>query len=107
MPPAMPRGGARAPSQHAYRGVAGQTRHVTVHVTTDKGGLVPATIVETVDAVADPDLARRFLEDDNWNGVTLADGKTLKLAVPAVYHDPAAELLILVLPEDQRHRELE
>ncbi len=99
--------GARAPSQHAYRGTAGQTRHTTVHVTTKKGELAVATLVEAIDAVADPDLARQFLEGDQWNFVQLPDGTTVPVALTVVYHDPAAEVFVLVLPEDQRHRELD
>jgi len=103
----MARGGARAPSQHAYRGSAGQTRHTTVHVTTPRGELAVATLVEAVDAVADPDLARQFLDEVNWNQVTLPDRSIATLALTVVYHDPAAEVFVLVLPEDQRHRELD
>jgi HEAT repeat protein len=97
----------RAPSQHAYRGRAGQTRHATVHVTTSKGELAVVTVTEAVDAVTDPDLARRVLDDPNWNRVALPDGTTVQLAVPTLYHDPAADVFALVLPDDQRHRELD
>jgi hypothetical protein len=83
------------------------TRHTTVHVTTPKGELAVATIVEAVDAVADPDVARQLLDDRQWNQVAMPDGSVATLAVTVVYHDPAAEVLVLVLPADQRHRELD
>jgi hypothetical protein len=97
----------RAPSQHAYRGSVGQTRHRTVHVTTPRGELAVAQVLESVDAVADPELARRLLDDATWNQVTMPDGAIATLAVTVVYHDPAAEVLAVVIPEDQRHRELD
>jgi hypothetical protein len=100
----MPRG--RRPSEHAYRGQTGETRRTQVHVTTTGGGLVTATVVDGIDAVADPDLARAFLDGSDFNHVQ-SGGATIRLAIPVVYHDPAAEVLVLVLPEEHRHRELE
>ena len=101
----MARGNARAPSQNAYRGTSGQTQTETLHVTTPKGDLVPSTVYTTIDAVTDPDLV------DKLYGRTLntckVEASQFELAVPVVYHDPAAEVMVLVLGEAHRHREIE
>jgi hypothetical protein len=103
----MARGSARAPSQSAYRGVVGRTQTATVHVTTGGGDLIAATVHTSVDAVADPELAQRLQDDDRtFNAVRVGD-ETIAVAVPVVYHDPAAELLVLVLADAYRHRELD
>lgn len=116
----MARGHARAPSQNAYRGSIGRTQTATVHVTGPTGDLVVATVYTTVDAVSDPELVERLhsadparalnsfaspdLPSPNGGAGSIAN---VQLAVPIVYHDPAAELLVLVLGEAHRHREIE
>ncbi|HEY4243557.1 MAG TPA: hypothetical protein VGM88_27280 [Kofleriaceae bacterium] len=101
----MARGIARAPSQHAYRGAAGRTQTQTVHVTGAGGELQPAQIYTAVDALSDPELVEK-LHGDALNAIRL-DGRDLELAVPVLYHDPAAEVMVLVLADAHRHRELE
>ena len=96
----MARGHARAPSQNAYRGSLGRTQTATVHVSGPDGGLVASTVYTTVDAVSDPELAARLHSEDPAHALNA-------VAIPIVYHDPAAELMVLVLGEAQRHRELE
>ncbi len=96
----------RARSQNAYRGAVGQTQTKTVHVTSSRGDLVATTVHTTIDAVSDPELVER-LHAGSLNTMRL-DGQTaLDLAVPVLYHDPAAELFVLVLGEAHRHRELD
>jgi len=97
----MARGNARAPSQNAFRGSIGRTQTAIVHVTALGGDLVPVTVHVAVDAVSDPDLASRM------HAGTLNVIGEQRIAVPIVYHDPAAELMVLVLDESQRHRELD
>lgn len=92
----MARGHARAPSQSAYRGTIGRTQTATVHVTGPNGDLVTSTVYTAIDAVSDPELVEK-LHADALNAVV----------VPIVYHDPAAELLVLVLGDPHRHRELD
>ncbi|MFT3699847.1 MAG: hypothetical protein QM831_42275 [Kofleriaceae bacterium] len=87
----------RAPSHNAYRGSIGRTQTATVHVTRDNGDLAVETVYTTVDAVSDPELVERLH----------AQSLNAQLAVPLVYHDPAAELMVLVLGEAHRHREIE
>src|SRR6476646_9577951 len=88
--------GTRAPSQSAYQGTLGRTQTQVVHVSGPKGDLVTATVYTTIDAVTDPELAER-----------LHAGTLNSVPVPVVYHDPAAELMVLVLFEAHRHRELD
>jgi len=101
----MARGSARAPTQNAYRGTIGQTQTETVHVTNPRGDLVASTVYTTIDAVNDPDLVER-LYNGTLNTIKL-DSVTSELAVPVVYHDPAAEVMVLVLGEAHRHREIQ
>src|SRR5690349_16823745 len=105
MPGPMARG-PRAPSQSAYQGSIGRTRTEVVHVTSPRGELVVATVHTAIDAVSDPDLVERLFAD-TLNTLKLETGESLQLAVPVLYHDPAAELLVLVLGDAHRHRELE
>ena len=97
---------ARARSQNAYKGTIGQTQTETVHVTNPRGDLVSATVYTTIDAVSDPDLVER-LYAGSLNSLKLDGQGALELAVPVVYHDPAAELMVLVLGEAHRHREIQ
>lgn len=97
---------ARARSHNAYRGAVGQTQTKTVHVTSSRGDLVAATVHTTIDALSDPDLVER-LYAGTLNTVRLDGQTSLEVAVPVVYHDPAAEVLVLVLGEAHRHREIE
>jgi hypothetical protein len=101
----MARGHARAPSQNAFRGSIGRTQTTTVHVTAPNGDLVPITVHTAIDAVSDPDLAARLQSDDPARALNVVSDH--RIAVPIVYHDPAAELMILVLDESHRHRELD
>lgn len=62
-----------------------------------------------IDASADPELASRLRDPDTkepLNLVSPAVGEAFPVAVSIVYHDPEAELLVLVLPESERHLEL-
>ena len=101
----MARGHARAPSQNAYRGSIGRTQTATVHVTAPTGDLVVSTVYTTVDAVSDPELVERLHSADPARALNTIEN--VQLAVPILYHDPAAELMVLVLGEAHRHRELE
>lgn len=106
MPGDMARGIARSPSQNAYRGAIGQTQTRTVHVTNARGDLVSTTVHTTIDAVSDPELVER-LHAGTLNTIRLDGQSAHEVAVPVVYHDPAAEVMVLVLGEAHRHREIE
>jgi HEAT repeat protein len=97
---------ARARAQTAYRGAVGQTQTRTVHITNARGDLVATTVHTTIDAVSDPELVER-LYAGSLNAVRLDGQSAHEVAMPIVYHDPAAELLVLVLGEAHRHREIE
>jgi len=105
----MARGNARAPSQNAYRGSIGRTQTAAVHVTGPSGDLVVATVYTTVDAVENPELVERLHSQDPARLLNTVPGPAgnQQVAVPVVYHDPAAELMVLVLGEAHRHREIE
>lgn len=74
------------------------------------GDLVAAQVYTTVDAVSDPDLVDRLHSEDPvraLNTVRIDGGEPVRVAVPVLYHDPAAELFVLVLGDAHRHRELD
>src|SRR4051812_666004 len=102
----MARGIARAPSQNAYRGTIGRTQTATMHVSGPRGDLIAAQVYTTIDAVSDPELVDR-LHGETLNTIRFDAGEPTRVAVPVVYHDPAAELMVLVLGEAHRHREIE
>lgn len=101
----MARGAAGA-GFGAYRGRSGQTGTRVVHVSLGNGALAAATVYATVNVEQDPELAARMLGSGDPLGATLEDGSTLPLQTPTVYHDPSAEVFVLVLGEGDRHREL-
>ncbi len=106
----MARGPARAPSPNAYRGALGRTQTEAVHLAGPRGDLVTAQVYTTVDAVSDPDLVDRLHSEDParaLNTVRLDGGEPVRVAVAVLYHDPAAELFVLVLGDAHRHRELD
>jgi hypothetical protein len=106
----MARGSSRAPSHQAYRGSIGRTQTRLVHVTGPRGDLVPTQVYTSIEAVSDPELVERLHAEDltrALNVVRIEGSDPIRLAVPVVYHDPAAELLVLVLTDAHRHRELE
>ncbi len=106
----MATGTSRAPSLTAYRGSIGKTQTKTLHVTGSKGETVSAQVHTTVDAVSDPELVERLLSEDpvrSLNLVRADGGAVIKVAVAVIYHDPSAELLVLVLDDAHRHRELD
>lgn len=107
---AIARGRERAPSHNAYRGAVGATRQTSVLVTMPSGDIVAHRVHVAVDVVADPELGQRLLSDSAERGLNIVrggDGAAVAVHVPVVYHDPANEVLALVLPEGDRHRELE
>src|SRR3954464_12859242 len=104
----MARGTTRAPSQNAYRGSIGRTQTTLVHVTGPRGDLISAQVYTTIDAVSDPELVDRlYAEDPNraLNVVRADGGDAVRVTVPVVYHDPAIELMVLVLADAHRHIE--
>lgn len=106
----MARGTTRAPSHHAYRGSIGRTQTAMVHVTGPRGDLITASVHTTIDAVSDPDLVERLYAEDParaLNVVRTEGHEPMRVTVPVVYHDPAAELMVLVLGDAHRHAELD
>ena len=89
-----------------YLGAIGRTRTAIVHVTARRGALIAVEVYTGVDAAADPGLAEQ-LRDDALNVMQIDGDALLRIAAPVIYHDPAAGLLVLVLCEAHRHRELD
>src|SRR5204863_7552779 len=88
-----------------YLGAIGRTRTVMMHVTDARGVLVSVPVITSIDATADRALVE-LLCDDRLNVVRIA-GERRRLAVPVIYHDPAAGRMVLVLSDAHRHRELD
>lgn len=105
----MARGVARTPSQNAYRGALGRTQTKLVHVANGSGELVAVQVFTTIDAVSDPELADRLQSADPARALDVfrVGNEAIRVTVPVLYHDPAAEVLVLVLGDADRHRELD
>src|SRR4051812_26317907 len=99
--------GSRAPSHNAYRGSIGQTRKRVLHVTSPNGDLIATEAYTTIDAVTDPELVERLHGEVGVNVVRFETGETRAIATPVLYHDPAAEVMVLVLDDSLRDRELD
>jgi hypothetical protein len=97
----MARETARVRSQNAYKGALGSTQTTTVHVTTARGDLVTTKVYTSIDALTDPELVEKLYAD------TLNTFESARIHVPVVFHDPAAEVMVLVLTASQRHREID
>jgi hypothetical protein len=83
-----------------YAGTLGATRREPVFLTGVDGGARRVDLVRVVNTATDPDLA----EAARAGSLHHVDG--IDLAVPFVYHDPAARHFILVVPAARAHEEL-
>lgn len=83
-----------------YTGTLGSTRREVVFVPTPEGGARRVEIIRGVNAATDPPLARQALDG------TLHRHAEHDLAVPFVFHDPAARRFALVIPTGLAHQEL-
>ncbi|MBK9031812.1 MAG: hypothetical protein IPL61_10885 [Myxococcales bacterium] len=85
----------------------GATRTRAVHVTLPSGDVITARVYDVIDAVADPDLAQRLMAGEPINRIAGPDGSEVVVTTPVVFHDPAAEVFVVVASASDRHRELE
>jgi hypothetical protein len=84
-----------------YQGTLGRTRTESVQVWLPDGGIRAVSVYVAVDADADPGLATLARA-----GTLHHVGDGVELAIPFVYHQPSARLMVLVVPEGLRHRAL-
>jgi hypothetical protein len=84
----------------------GRTRLEAVHVACSCGLAFSAEVVRAINATQDPSLATRFLEGTLTSVQCPACRAAHIIDVSVVFHDEVGELLVLVLPSSQRHREL-
>ncbi|MEO0326439.1 MAG: hypothetical protein AAF447_26060 [Myxococcota bacterium] len=80
-----------------YEGASGRTRRIPVSVPAADGSFVGHAVYVGVNVATDPELRARCLEG------TLHGEGAGALAIPYVFHDPAAELFVLVVPSVRRH----
>ncbi|MFW5926099.1 MAG: HEAT repeat domain-containing protein, partial [Myxococcota bacterium] len=85
----------------AYDGAAGRTRREPLHVSMPDGAIRSIPAHRVVNVGTDPDLREPALA-----GILHRFESGEELALPFVFHDPAARKLALVLPPSLRHREL-
>lgn len=91
-----------------YKGPLGGTRRETVLYTCPSGSQVSVEVITGIDAQADPELVRRVLSPEPLNAARCPDtGERHPIEIAVVFHDPARRVFVLVLPESQRHAELE
>jgi len=96
--PAPPRAEEQEPP---YEGARGRTRFRSVHVTLPSGFVRLVQVYDGVNVATDPHLKEPALAGALHRFET---GESL--AIPFVYHDPAAHKLALVIPTELRHEEL-
>ncbi len=89
-----------------YDGGPGRTRKERIHYTCPCGTRVVADIHRAVDVSSDADAGQRLLAGTLNQVRCPGDEQPRPVEVPVVYHAPASELLVLVLPDGMRHREL-
>jgi hypothetical protein len=87
-------------SDPPYTGALGSTRREVVFVPTPEGGARRVEIVRGVNAATDPALVRQAVEG------SLHRHGDHDLAVPFVFHDPAARRFALVVPAGLAHQEI-
>jgi hypothetical protein len=92
---------ARDDADPVYEGRAGQTRLRPIHVPQPNGHARSVQVYDVVNVATHPQLRSVALggELHRFEGGTV-------LAIPFVYHDPAARKLALVVPEALRHDEM-
>jgi hypothetical protein len=88
-------------SELPYEGTLGRTRTEPVQVWMPDGTIAALSIYVGVDAQTDPALAALARA-----GTLHQVAPGVDLAIPFVYHDRAARLMVLVVPEGLRHRAL-
>ena len=84
-----------------YHGQAGQTRTERVHLVEADGSVRSFEVHRVVNVTTDPELKPRALTGQLHR---LPDGR--ELALPFVYHDPAARKFALVIPSSLAHLEM-
>lgn len=76
-----------------------------VHYSSPGGTVIVTDVYVSVDATADPELAARLVSDRGLNTVRCpGESAPHRVEIPVVYHGP--DLMVLVMPLSQRHREL-
>lgn len=93
--------------QLAYAGGVGQTRKRVVHLTCTCGDLVGMQVCDAVNVATDPSLADELRRGTLGVATCPRCGELVRSSTPVVYHDPAARLFAVVIPESHRHDELE
>ena len=87
--------------QFPYEGVAGRTRLEAIHVPVVGGTVRAIQVYRSVNVASHPDLRAPTLA-----GALHRFESGEELAIPFVYHDPAALKLAVVVPESLRHEAL-
>lgn len=99
------------PGEQRYGGHLAATRRESVHYRCRCGRLMTIKVVRAVDVARDEDLCRRAIETSLDKGLNVVQCAACehrdRVHVSLTYHDGAERVLALVLPESQRHVELE
>ena len=99
---------ANQASTSEYKGSMGQTRQESLHYTCEKCGyLFGAEVYRSINVASDPSVGE-LLEQGELNTLTCpACDSANSPNIPLLYHNPDARCFALLLPEVQRHLELE
>ncbi len=88
-----------------YTGAAGGTRTERVQFTCPCGAVFATEVHRSVDVSASPDLGQKLLAGELNRARCPQDDKVEPVQVSVLYHAPEHQLMVLVIPESQRHRE--
>jgi hypothetical protein len=95
-------GATLPPASAEYRGRLAHTHQSSVNLRDSAGAASGVTVFSVINAVTHPDLARALR-----SGSLHATATHGLLALPVVYHDPAARKFVLFLPDAIAHTELQ
>src|SRR5687768_17333454 len=88
-----------------YTGAAGGTRTEKVQFTCPCGAVFSTKDHRGIDVSASPELGQKLLAGELNRARCPQDDKVEPVQVSVLYHAPEHQLLVLVIPEGQRHRE--
>lgn len=90
-----------------YEGLSGQTHAELLHYSCACGAIFPLNVLRSVNVSTDRELAEAAVAGTLNHSQCPSCSRQIHVDIPYVLHHPSEERFVLVIPENQRHRELE
>lgn len=90
----------------SYEGRPGQTHAELHHYSCSCGAIYPVNVLQAVNVSTDRELAEAAVAGSLNHNQCPYCSRQFQIDVPYVLHHPSEERFVLVIPESQRHREL-